>query len=229
VKQSQRNGQENRDRRALLGYALLRWESAAVLGLTLILVILVPDPFGGVLPFWRWWFWLILGGLAEILIVTTTIQDPGVRAGLAGERIQARLAPNTIANVDYRQAAERALRHRAAIELMFQRTRRREERELLQPIVDDVTHWTERLVRLAQHLDDHAAQANVLAPTVQAPAKAYEQAQAQLEHSLHALEATYARLQLSAAQGLNERRVKQLRGEIAGQVRVLQETMESLS
>jgi hypothetical protein len=210
--------QDRQEYRALLSYALFRWESAAALALTLILVILVPDPFRGLLPFWRWWFWLVLGILAETLIVVTTLGDPDVRARLSDERLRARLAPNTIANVDYRQTAERALRHRAEIELMLQRTRRKAEREQLRPIVDDVTRWAARIVRFAQQLDDHPH-----------PDQVPAQAESRLQDSLSALETTYARLQLIAAQGINERRIVQLRTEIAEQVRLLQKTMESFS
>jgi len=212
------NAQDRQERRALLSYALFRWESAAVLALTLVLVFLVPDPFRGLLSFWRWWCWLVLGILAETLIVVTTLGDPDVRVRLSDERLRTRLVPNTIANIDYRQAAERALRHRAEIELMLQRTRRKAQREKLRPIVDEVTRWAARIVRFAQHLDDHPR-----------PDQVPAQAESLLQDSLGALETTYARLQLIAAQGLNERRIVQLRGEIAEQVRVLQEMMESLS
>jgi hypothetical protein len=210
--------QDVQERRALLSYALFRWESAAVLALTLILVVLVPDPFRGALPVWHWWFWLVLGFLAETLIVVTTVGDPDVRAQLSDERLRARLAPNTIANVDYRQTVDRALRHRAEIELLLQRTRRKAQREQLRPVVDDVTRWATRIVRFAQHLDDHPH-----------PDQVPAQAETVLQDSLRALETTYARLQLIAAQGLHERRIVQLRDEIAEQVLVLQEMMENLS
>jgi hypothetical protein len=209
--------QDRRERRALLAYALFRWESAAVLALILILVVLVPDPFQGLLPFWRWWFWIALGVLAEALIVVTTLVDPDVRARLSDERLRARLAHSTIANVDYRQAAERALRRRAEIELVLQRTHRKAQRERLRPVVDDVTHWATRIVRYAQFLDDHPH-----------PDQVPAQAESLLQESLGALETTYSRLQLIAAQDYNKRRIEQLRAEIAEQVRALQETMESL-
>jgi hypothetical protein len=212
------NIERDRERRALLSYALFRWESAAVLALTLILVVLLPDPFGGLLAVWRWWFWLILGALAETLIVVTTLQDPDARARVSSERVRAQLDPAAIANVDYRQTAERALRHRSEVELMAQRTRGKAQREQLRPIVEDVTRWTAGIVRLVHRLDDHPDSNNVPA-----------EAESRLEESLRALETTYARLQLVAAQGLNPRRIKQLHAEIARQVRVLDETMENLS
>jgi hypothetical protein len=217
VKQGTNDAQRRRERRALLSYALFRWESAAVLALTLVLVVLIPDPFRGTLTAWRWWIWLALGALAETLIVVTTLQDPDLRAQVASDLVRARLGPTTIGDVDYRQLAERALRHRAEIELLLQRTRRKAQRERLRPVLDDVTHWTASIVRLAQRLDARPDSNNP-------PAKAGSL----LQNSLQALETTYARLQLIAAQGLNERRIEQLRGEVAAQIRVLQETMENL-
>jgi hypothetical protein len=216
--------QHKQQRRSLLSYALFRWESAAILALILILAIFVPDPFRGLLTVWRWWFWLILGGLAETLIVVTTFQDPDLRARLASERMRDRLAPNTIANVEYRQIADRALRQYTEVEQMHQRTHRKAQREQLRPVVDDMARWASRIVRFAQHLDDR-----LLQTSAQAPDSAPLTADARLQDSLGALEAAYARLQLIVAQGLNERRIKQLRGEIAQQTRDLQETMESMS
>ena len=211
------NTNDKQDRRARLSYALFRWESAAILALTIILAVLVPDPFGGVLPAWRWWFWLVLGLLAETGIVLTTLQDPDVRAQVANERVRAHLAPTTIANVDYRQIAERALHFRAEIESMVQHTRRKADRETLRAVVKDATYWTSRIVRLAQGLDDYPD-----------PNKVPAQAEALLQDSLRAQETIDARLHLIAAQGLNKRRLAQLCGEIRDQARVLQETMENL-
>jgi hypothetical protein len=170
-----------------------------------------------VLPIWRWWFWLVLGGLAEALIVVTTLQDPDARAQLADERVRALHDPAAIANVNYRQIAEQALRHRAEIELLYQQTRRSALREQLRPLLDGVTRWSTGVVRLAQRLDD-----------VPDPNHVPAQAESLLQDSLRALETTYARLQLNAAQGLNRRRLQPLHDEIAKQVRVLNETMENL-
>jgi hypothetical protein len=217
VKPGTTNTRHKRERRALLAYALFRWESAAVLALTLILVVLVPDPFRGALPVWRWWFWLALGGLAETLIVVTTLQDPDARAQIADQRVRALYDPTTIANVNYRQIAEQALRQRAEVELLYQRTRGRAQREQMRPLLDGVTLWATRAILLAQRLDETPDSDHVAA-----------QAESLLQDSLRALETTYARLQLTAAQGLNPRRIQPLQDEIAKQVRVLDETMENL-
>ena len=47
---------EKKATRALLTRAIYRWESAVILGLTLVLTAFVKPP----LPFWQQWFWWIL-------------------------------------------------------------------------------------------------------------------------------------------------------------------------
>ena len=59
----------------LLASALLRWETLVTLMVTAILFLFVQDVS---LPFMEWqpWFWLVLGGLAEAVLVASTLTDP---------------------------------------------------------------------------------------------------------------------------------------------------------
>ncbi len=54
AKSSFRDELEKKAARAILTRAVYRWESAAIIALTLILLFLIPQP----LPFWQPWFWL---------------------------------------------------------------------------------------------------------------------------------------------------------------------------
>ena len=67
---------ERKASRAILTSAVYRWESAAIIALSLILFFLVPQP----LPFWQPWFWLALGALGEIGLVWSSLKDPEFRA-----------------------------------------------------------------------------------------------------------------------------------------------------
>ena len=59
----------------LLASAMLRWETLVTLMVTAILFLFVQDVD---LPFMEWqpWFWLVLGGLAEAVLVASTLTDP---------------------------------------------------------------------------------------------------------------------------------------------------------
>ena len=42
---------EQRAKRSMISYAIFRWESAVIIGLTILLAALYPEPF----PWWRWY------------------------------------------------------------------------------------------------------------------------------------------------------------------------------
>jgi hypothetical protein len=141
------------ERSALLSYALFRWESAVTMAMTLILVVFVPDPFRGAVPFWGSWIWIALGALAEGLIVVTTLSDPDVRVRIVGQSIRARFGLDAIADVDLRQRIAKSLDTREQMEAMLQRTRDRTLAAQLGVIADAVSDWIAALYTLVQRVD----------------------------------------------------------------------------
>ena len=142
--------------KALISYAVFRWESAVTLALTLILSILLPDPFAGALFFWRWWFWVVLGALAEVLIILTSIYDPKVREQVVGQMFRQKFDPREIRTPEYRQKIVRALEYREHMEYLLQRTREGALRTHLEATVNDVSHWISNMFHLAQRLDHYS-------------------------------------------------------------------------
>jgi hypothetical protein len=251
------NTQRDQERKALLSYALYRWENAALLGLTLILVVFVPDPFRGALPFWGWWIWLVLGGAAVALIVATTLDSPDVRARVAGDLLRDRLNPAAIHHLDYGQKLEAALQRRHQAEVLLQRTRDRTQRDRLQTVADDASRWTESVYKLSKGLDDYQGDLYLQQRRTALPSEIAEleaqltrvsdagiksrlereirerrarqqtlrdldqaavQAESRIDDSLRAWETIYAQLQLVAAQGMDERRLRQVRAALEAQI-----------
>jgi hypothetical protein len=141
------------ERRALLSYALFRWESAVTLAVTLILAVFVSDPFQGAVPFWGAWIWIALGASAEALIVVTTLSDPDVRVRIVGQSLRARFTLNAIADVDLRQRVAQALDTREQMETMLQRTRDKKVVARLGVLADAVSDWIAALYMLVEHVD----------------------------------------------------------------------------
>jgi hypothetical protein len=137
--------------RALFSFAIFRWESAVTLAVTLILAVFAPQP----LPFWQWWFWLVLGVIAEVLIVVTSIYDPQVRERVVGEMFREKFDPKEIANPDYRQRVVKALEYREQMEVLVQRTRDGALRIHLKATIDDVSDWISNMFSLARKLDHY--------------------------------------------------------------------------
>lgn len=148
---SQRLSDQLRERaaKALLSFAIFRWESAATLALTIILAVLVPQP----LPFWQWWFWLILGVLAEAGIIVTSLYDPQVRERVVAEMFREKFNARDIRSREYRARIEKALEYREQMEVLIQHTRDGALKLHLQTTVDDVTEWISNMFRLARKLD----------------------------------------------------------------------------
>jgi hypothetical protein len=142
--------------KALVSYAVFRWESAVTLAFTLILTILVGDPFGGLLSFWRRWFWLVLGVIAEALIIVTSIYDPEVRERVVGQMFRQKFDPDEIQTVEYRRKIVKALEYREHMEYLVQRTRDGALRTHLEATVNDVSYWISNMFSLAERLDHYS-------------------------------------------------------------------------
>ena len=149
---------ELRDRaaKALVSFAIFRWESAVTLALTLILTILVRDPFQGALPLWRWWFWIVLGIIAETLIIVTSIYDPEVRERVVGDMFRDKFNANEITAPAYRLKIVKALEYREQMEFLLQRTRDGALRTHLEVTVNDVSDWISNMFNLARRLDHYS-------------------------------------------------------------------------
>ncbi len=142
--------------RALLSYAVFRWESAITLALTLILSMLVPDPFRGAIPFWRRWFWVGLGVIAEALIVVTSIYDPAVRERVVATVFREKFDPGEIRTPAYRSKVAKALEYREQMEFLLQHTRDGALRTHLEATVNDVSDWISNMFTLARRLDHYS-------------------------------------------------------------------------
>jgi hypothetical protein len=141
--------------KALISYAIFRWESAVTLAVTLLLTVFFRDPFAGLLTFWRWWFWLVLGIVAEALLIYTSIRDPQVQEKVVRGIFREKFNPNEIATPEYRRRIDKALEYREQMEVLLQRTRDGALHEHLQATVNDLSDWISSTFSLARRLDDY--------------------------------------------------------------------------
>lgn len=140
---------ENRAARAILVRSFYRWESAAIIGLMLILFAFVPQP----LPFWKPWLWLILGSLGEIGLVWSSVKDPEFRAKAVAEMFREKFKPREVQNKVLRERVEKALSYRDRIDEVIRTSREGILREHMQDVSSGTTAWMENVFRLAKRLD----------------------------------------------------------------------------
>jgi hypothetical protein len=141
--------------KALVSYAVFRWESAVTLAGTLLLTAFLPDPFKNILPFWQPWFWPVLGLLAEIVLIYTSIRDPSVQAEVVRDIFRGKFNPKEITTTEYRQQIVKALEYREQMETLLQRTRDGALRTHLQSSINDLSDWIGSMFNLARRLDHY--------------------------------------------------------------------------
>jgi len=135
--------------RAILVRSIYRWESAAIIALTLILLFLIPQPF----PFWLPWFWLVLGALGEIGLVWSSVRDPEFRAKAVAEMFREKFEPGEIENKALRVRVEKALEYRDGIDGAIATSREGILRDHMADVSQGITDWMENVFRLAKRLD----------------------------------------------------------------------------
>nr|BAJ07081.1 hypothetical protein [uncultured bacterium] len=148
-KRSFRDELEQRATRAILTRAIYRWESAAIIGLTVILYFLFPSP----LPFWQAWFWLALGALGEVGLVWSSLKDPDFRAQAVAEMFRDKFRPGEIKDDELRGKVEKALGYRDRIETVINKSAAGVLRDHLRDVSRGTTDWMENVFRLARRLD----------------------------------------------------------------------------
>jgi hypothetical protein len=134
---------------AILSYAIFRWESALTIALTILLIYFVPQP----LPGFQWWFWLILGGIGEALIIYTSIGDVDTGARVVSDLFRQEFNPDLIKLPKYRTALERALSYRSRIEESIRKSEAGILQQHLQESTAGISDWIAQIFRLAQRLD----------------------------------------------------------------------------
>ncbi len=140
---------ERRAFRAMFSHALFRLESAFTIALTIILVFLFSKPF----PWWQWWYWLILGVVAEALIIWTSLTDVETGQKVVAEMFRQEFDVRTLRNKKLQEQLEKALEYRRRIDTLLQRSETGVLREHLRETVNGVTDWIANIFHIARRLD----------------------------------------------------------------------------
>lgn len=135
---------------AVLQSAVFRWETAVTLLITLVLYFGVGPNIA--IPGWQNWFWLVLGAIAEGVLVVSGLTDQ--------EAAQQAVAREFEGKFDIRRIRSDVSRHRLRDALEYRRNMlelvKRSKgamRTSLQQTVDDIGDWIGHMYDLALHID----------------------------------------------------------------------------
>ena len=136
---------------ALLANALLRWETLVTLMVTLILFFFVGNVN---LPFIEWqpWFWLALGGLAEAVLVASTLADPEATEQALAEDFEREYDLRNIRNRISRERLRDAFEYRRNM-LKLADAARGAMRTRKRTLISDINDWIAHMYNLANRID----------------------------------------------------------------------------
>ncbi len=136
---------------AILSYAFFRFESAVIIAMTIVLigVPFLRQPF----PWWQWWYWLVLGLVAEALIVVTTVLDPEANQRVVSEMLRQRFDIRKLRDRQLREQLKKALEYRERIVAEIEREEDAVLDDHLRDVARSLDDWIAQIYRLARGLD----------------------------------------------------------------------------
>ena len=157
---------------AVLASALLRWETLVTLMVTVILFLFVQDVNLPMLE-WQPWFWLVLGGLAETVLVASTLSDPEATEQALAEDFEREYDLRNIRNRLSRERLRDAFEYRRNMMKLADRSQG-SMRTRLRTLVGDVSDWISYMYNLAERIDLFESNEIILRDRQQVPRKIAE-------------------------------------------------------
>ena len=166
---SQTEGARQKIMGAVLANALLRWETLVTLMVTAILFLFVRDVNLPMLE-WQPWFWLVLGGLAETVLIASTLTDPEATEQALAEDFEREYDLRNIRNRVSRERLRDAFEYRRNMMKLADRSKG-SMRTRLRTLVSDVSDWISYMYNLAERIDLSESNDLVLRDRQQVPRK----------------------------------------------------------
>lgn len=147
-----RQALEQRAQQAIINNAIFRWESAAVIGLTLILtaVATLGDSSMLLLP---WWTWLLGGVLAEAGLIYSSLTDTEANRKVVAKMLQNEFHPERLKNKQLQAQVEEAFDYRSRIASVVREKPDGILKDELLQTASQMDEWIEEIFDLAQRLD----------------------------------------------------------------------------
>jgi len=210
--------QKRRGFRPRLSHAFFRWESAVTIALTIILMGLSLFNLPGFPG--EWWHWLVLGVVAEALIIGTSLT--GRKS--PGETSRHEFDVRAVRDSKLREQVTKALEYQQRIEALAQHGEERVQKHL-RDATAGVADWIDHILNVVRRLDTYKSDSAVQnQPELR---NTMDRAELQLENTLAALGTVYVQLQLVGAGDSGP--AQQVQKDIAGQIASLQDIIEAMN
>jgi hypothetical protein len=153
-----REALEQRVQKAILQESFLRWESAVVIALTLLMVVFGQN-FVEFIPDWGW----LLGGLgAEALLIYSSLTDPEFGRKVVAGLLRNEFKPERLRNEELQQQVNHALEYRSRINQAIRSQGDSMLKDELSQTASQIDDWLENIYDLAQRIDRYKKDRDIL-------------------------------------------------------------------
>jgi hypothetical protein len=135
---------------AVLQSAVMRWETLVTLGVTAALFVAVPEL--PAIPFWQPWFWLVLGGGAQVAFIASALTDEDAAREAINREFEAKFDLRRIKSPISRQHLQSAMEYRAKMGETANMSKGALRTSLYQTVAE-VGAWINQMYELALHID----------------------------------------------------------------------------
>jgi hypothetical protein len=155
-----REALEKRVQKAILQESFLRWESAVVIAITLLLAVFGPTVnFLDFIPAWVW----LLGGLgAEGMLVYSSLTDSEFGRKVVAGLLQHEFKPESLRDEGLQQQVKRALDYRSRINQAIRGQNDSMLKDELSQTASQIDDWLENIYDLAQRIDRYQRERDIL-------------------------------------------------------------------
>jgi hypothetical protein len=153
-----RESLEKRVRKALIQEAFFRWESAAVISLSLLMAVFAP----GFIDFIPSWIWLLGGAGAELALVYSSLTDPEFGRKVVADLLQHEFHPERLHDEKLRGQINQALDYRSRIEKAIRERSDSVLKDELSETAQQIDEWLENIYDLARRIDRYREEKKIL-------------------------------------------------------------------
>jgi hypothetical protein len=144
---------EQEAKRALFTNAIFRWESAAVIGTTVLASVF----FNQWLPGWPVWAWPVAGLVAEVAVVITSLTDKGEMQKVMESLFREKYNTGGIRDRELRAKLDEAEEYRRRVQEVVNQQKSGILRDRMVSTTSQVYDWIANMVALARRIDTYRA------------------------------------------------------------------------
>jgi hypothetical protein len=152
---------EKKVQRAFVEHAFLRWESAVIIALTLILTAVSAFDVLA-LPGWSPYVIFLLGALIEAGLVASSLTDKDLYRKVMHDALRQEFDPRLIADKGLRSQFQEAINYRSRIETAIQEQPDNLLKDELMQTAGQIDDWLEHIYNLAQKISRYRSREQVI-------------------------------------------------------------------